>query len=130
MNGRRGSRGRQTAAINITPYIDILLVLLIIFMLIHPKLPHNLRTRTSAQAGGGNSAAVVLSVDPEMRMAINRQPVAFPQLGQRLFEVFSSRPDKALFIQGAGELPFGAVARIIDIAKGAGVGDVGLMKLG
>jgi biopolymer transport protein ExbD len=65
-----------------------------------------------------------------MRMAINRQPVASPQLGQRLFEVISSRPDKALFIQGAGELPFGVVARIIDIAKGAGVGDVGLMKLG
>ena len=62
-----------------------------------------------------------------MPTAINTQPVEFSKLGQRLFELLSARSDRTIFVKGAPALSFGAVARVIDIAKGAGADEVGLM---
>lgn len=118
------------AAINITPYIDILLVLLIIFMVIQPTTEYQMAARAPAKAmtsGVVQASPVVVSIDQNGALTINSQPVVFPEFGQKLFTILSERADKRIFVQGEPELPFGTVARVIDIAKGAGAGDVGLI---
>ena len=126
----RPNAGRPTAAINITPYIDILLVLLIIFMVIQPTAEYQLAARAPARAlvgAAAQNAPVVISVELDGSLSINSQPVPFSELGLRLFGILSERADKRIFVQGKPELPFGTIARVIDIAKGAGAGDVGLI---
>ena len=127
-------RPRPRAAINITPYIDILLVLLIIFMVIQPTTQFQLGARAPAKAPmdtGRQVAAppnlIVVSIDEEFQLSINSQPVSFPDLGKTLFDILSARADRTIFIKGPADLPFGDVVRIIDIAKGAGAGDIGLI---
>ncbi len=122
--------GAPKAAINITPYIDILLVLLIIFMVIQPKTEYQLGARAPAKAVTGavlQASPVVVSIDLHGGLSINSQPVPFPELGQTLFGILSERADKRIFVQGERDLPFGTVARVIDVAKGAGAGEVGLI---
>ena len=125
----RPNAGSPTAAINITPYIDILLVLLIIFMVIQPSTQYQLGSRALAKSATPTPPrpAIVVSIDEDFNLAINTQPVEFSKLGQRLFELLSARSDRTIFVKGAPALSFGAVARVIDIAKGAGADEVGLM---
>ncbi len=118
--------------INVTPYIDILLVLLIIFMVIQPTRQYDLKTRTPDPAqseGDAPAARIVVTIDEDFRMAVNGRDVTLPELGSRLFEILRTRSDRTLFVLGSQDLPFGSVARVIDIAKGAGAGDVGLGRL-
>ena len=122
------------ADINVTPYIDILLVLLIIFMVIQPTIQHNLEARVPDKPDEEmpkdvivQTEAIVISVNPDGTVAVNQEPVPIAQLGTRLFEIYSARANKNMFVQADQSLPFGDVIRVIDIAKGAGVGDVGLM---
>ena len=115
--------------INVTPYIDILLVLLIIFMVIQPTTQYDLEARAPHKADPGQKTSddiIVISISSESRM-INHEAVALDQLGSRFFQILSPRVKKDLFVSGAADLPFGIVARIIDIAKGSGAGDVGLL---
>jgi biopolymer transport protein ExbD len=128
-----GGKG-QMANINITPYIDILLVLLIIFMVIQPTTQYDLRARVPQEAPEDlpedviiRSDAIVVSIAANGALQINQEPVTLDRLGARLFEIYSARANKNLFVQAHVDLPFGDVARVIDIAKGSGVGDVGLM---
>ena len=120
--------------INITPYIDILLVLLIIFMVIQPTTQYDLRARVPDKPPEDlpenvviKSDAIVVTVTLEGEISINQDPVLLSQLGTRLFDIYSARANKNLFVQAHDELPFGDVIRVIDLAKGAGVGDIGLM---
>ena len=126
----RNASLRIRSEINITPYIDILLVLLIIFMVIQPSSQYNLGARVPQQPEHESEnppPAIVLSIESDFSLRINKEPVTLRNLGTRLFQIFSARADKRMFLHAAEELPFETVARIIDIAKGAGVGDVGLM---
>ena len=124
--------------INITPYIDILLVLLIIFMVIQPKTQYDLDARVPQRPTDEMleenvrvlSDAIVVSLDARGSLLINSDPVTLDQLGTRLFDIYKQRSNRNMFIQGDPDLSFGDVVRIIDIAKGAGVGDVGLMARG
>lgn len=126
-----GGKGTM-ADINITPYIDILLVLLIIFMVIQPTAKYNLEARVPEKADDipegviVKSDAIVVTLDAG-GIRINQDPVSLDQLGSRLFDIYSARANKNLFIQAEPDTAFGDVARIIDVAKGAGVGDIGLM---
>jgi biopolymer transport protein TolR len=130
--------GRKAKSdINITPYIDILLVLLIIFMVIQPKTQYDLEARVPQKPPEEveqnvviKSDAIVVSLDTQGMLRINTDPVTLDQLGARLFDIYSARANKNMFIQGDPDLPFGDIVRIIDIAKGAGVGDIGLMATG
>ena len=119
--------------INITPYIDILLVLLIIFMVIQPTTQYDLEARVPEKSPDDipedvivKSDAIVVSIDAGGLLRINYDPVTLPQLGSRLFDIYSARANKNMFIQGDSDLPFEDVIRVIDIAKGNGVGDIGL----
>ena len=120
----------QKVDINVTPYIDILLVLLIIFMVIQPTTRYDLEARTPHKANSGQKSLedmIVVSISSESKLMINREAIDPDQLGSRLFQILSARVKKDLFVRGAGDLSFGAVVKIIDIAKGAGAGDVGLL---
>jgi biopolymer transport protein ExbD len=120
--------------INITPYIDILLVLLIIFMVIQPTTQYDLEARVPEDAPEDipedviiKSDAIVVSIAANGALQINQEPVTLGRLGARLFEIYSARANKNMFVQAHEDLPFGDVIRVIDVAKGSGVGDVGLM---
>lgn len=120
--------------INVTPFIDILLVLLIIFMVIQPRIEYDLEARVPSEPPQDlpenvivQTDAIVVSIEADGSYRINQDPVNMSQLGARLFDIFSARAKKDMFVQADEGLPFGDVVRVIDIAKGAGVGDVGLM---
>ncbi|MBP1594701.1 MAG: outer rane transport energization protein ExbD [Acidobacteria bacterium] len=118
--------------INITPYIDILLVLLIIFMVITPVRQMDLEVKVPQPAPEDLTAppsadVIVVSMSETAQLAINQEPVGIGDLGAKLLEIYSARANKNMFISASAKLPYGDVVKIIDIAKGAGVQDVGLL---
>jgi biopolymer transport protein TolR len=130
VSGKKGPK----SDINITPYIDILLVLLIIFMVITPVRQMDLDVKVpQSQEGGDQSKAVVdpsiivVSVSDAMVIAINNDQTEIKSLGTKLQDIYSARANKNMFISASSKLPYGDVVKIIDIAKGAGVGDIGLI---
>ncbi len=128
-----GSGGGPKSDINMTPLIDVLLVLLIIFMIITPKDPKGLAALVpqpnpnKTQQPPQNDRTIVIQIDAQKRLKINQDDVAEAALGPRLEEIFATRAEKVAFVKGDGNLEFKEVARVIDIAKGAGVDKVGLM---
>lgn len=127
-----GNQKGLQADINVTPMIDILLVLIIIFMVI---LPHNsvgLQTEVPQPAAENappepNPRDVVISVSEDQSIRINAEAVTLDGLPERLREIFAQRALKVVFVRGHRSLDFQEVARVIDLAKGAGVFHVGLM---
>lgn len=125
-----GSR-KISAVINVTPMIDILLVLLIVFMLL-PTHTRGLESQATQPASESEPAAfnpmhVVVRIHEDGSIEINSQQVMLAELDARLKSLFAVRPDGVLFVDGAGELDFAEVATVIDIARGAGVERIGLM---
>lgn len=119
------------ADINVTPFIDILLVLLVIFMTISPTVPSGLKTAVpqppppAPQPKSEN--VIVLSIDRSGYLKINQDDVEPARLTQRLQDIFKTRSDRTIFLQADRELLFNDVAQVIDAAKGAGADQVGLM---
>jgi biopolymer transport protein ExbD len=122
---------KSAAVINVTPMIDIVMVLLIVFMLLPtktvglksdvPQLP------TENQPAVPNPLNLVLRIRKDRSMDINSQPVLLAELRERLQALFAVRPAGVLFVNGARELEFEDIATVIDIAHGAGVQRIGVM---
>lgn len=127
----RVSKGGMKADINVTPYIDILLVLLIVFMVIQPMRQYDLKTRVPQlrqEVAEPSSPPILVSMDERLTLRVNGEVVQSRDLGGLLFEMLSRRSDRRLFVRAASDAAFGHVVAVIDVAKGAGAGDIGLLQ--
>lgn len=133
MNVGGGGPGETKADINVTPLIDVLLVMLIIFMVIAPITPKGLKTLVP-QPSKPNEAptqadirTVVIQIARDRSIKINDEPSDENRLAARLEEIFKTRAERVVFVKGDPDLDYQWVAKAIDIAHGAGIDKVGLM---
>jgi biopolymer transport protein ExbD len=128
-----GSKGGPRCDINMTPMIDILLVLLIIFMVITPLTPHGLEALAPEPPDKKNQPppdqdrTVVIVIDKDKSMHINNEDTDMEKLGPRLEQIFKTRAERVVFVKGDPDLEYQTVAQAIDVAKGAQMDKVGLM---
>jgi biopolymer transport protein TolR len=132
--GNSFGSGALNVEINVTPLIDVLLVLLIVFMVIAPVTPNGLEAQMPQRSKTPNQkpeTAIVVQIlcahGGQVSYKVNQDDVTINDLGNRLSAIFSVRADRVLFIKGDDNLHFSTVAQVVDIGKSAGADHIGLI---
>ena len=125
-----GGGGGLTNDINVTPMIDVLLVLLIIFMLVVPMsrkaIDLQLPDPNDQQQSANPPPQIVLEVLPGDRFLVNKEPLTKQTLFKRLKEIYDPRPEKIIFVKGDPKVKYSDVIYAMDVARGAGVKVIGV----
>ena len=128
---RQVTKSGMQSEMNVTPFLDVLLVLLIIFMYLCLNQQKAIMAQLPDPAPVSRpvAAAIVLEVRPNASYAINTEPVQGPQLAARLRAIYAGRPEKTIIVRGAAGVKYQDVVTAMDIAKGAGVVAIGLASV-
>ena len=120
-----GGKGGATSDINVTPLIDVLLVLIIIFMVITPTVSRGLNAlvpqpnKEKTKQNNDTNRTIVVPILDGNQLKINQTNVTWDNLGAQLENIYKARAEKVMFVKADDDIEFSQVARAIDIAKGA-----------
>jgi biopolymer transport protein TolR len=132
--GVGGKKGGPASDINVTPMIDVLLVLLIIFMVVQQGLQRGVsmqvpppKDKNQVAQQNNPEDQIVLEVDPGPIYKINTRPVAYEALETTLRQIYATRPRKVIFVKGAENMTYGDIVHAVDASRAAGIDIVGLV---
>ena len=125
-----GNRQELMSEINVTPFVDVMLVLLIIFMVTAPMMMQGLNVdlpEASAKPLDSEKEHLIITIDKDHQVHINEYQVALDSLSARLIKILQSRGDREVYLKADKNIPYGIVVQVMAEIKGAGVEQLGMI---